>query len=577
MIKDYISDLIRKALAEMGVEAKDIPDFSVEHPDELSHGDYATNVSLILARKLKTNPVEFAKDLVLRLERLAQDNHNLLKIMIAGPGFINFYLSPEFFASQTKEILKRGKKYGRSNPPAGGGGKRKVIVEYSSPNIAKPFTVGHLRSTIIGDAIANILDFSGYKIIRDNHLGDWGTQFGKLIVAIKKWSSMDVIEKSETPIKDLVSLYVKFHEEAEINKDLENEGRAWFTKLEKGDKEARKIWKKCVKLSMKEFERVYKVLGVKFNTAYGKSFFEDKMAEVIEDVKKAGIARESEGAYLVFFNQENKEKEKYPPLMLLKTDGSSLYALRDLAADKWRKKKYGKDTIIINEVGSEQSLQFKQLFETEKLLGYVKEGERVHVGHGLYRFPEGKMSTRKGNVIWLDDVIKEAVERAGAINKETAEIVAMGAMKFNDLKREAKGDINFNWDEILNLKGDSGPYLQYSCVRAQAVLAKAKEEGVKMSVSPSLNKEGARGRFDLEKLLYRFPEVVERSGKEYAPHYLALYLTQLASEFSTFYGQGKIVDKADTNSPYKVALTRAFLNIMQNGLALLGIQVPKRM
>ncbi len=568
MIKTYIENLIKEALGKIGVEAKDIPDFSVEHPDELSHGDYATNVALILARKLKTNPVEFANKLV-EVLRQAQDNQNIQKVSVAGPGFINFSLTPEFFANQTKEILKKGKKYGRSKI----GGKKKVIVEYSSPNIAKPFTIGHLRSTIIGDALANILDFQGYKIIRDNHLGDWGTQFGKLIVAIKKWSSLEAIEKSEKPIKDLVDLYVKFHDEAEKDNTLENEGRAWFTKLEKGDKEAKKIWKTCVKLSLKEFERVYKVLGVKFNTAYGESFFEDKMAEVIEDVKKVGIARESEGAYLVFFDQENKEKEKYPPLMLLKSDGSSLYALRDLAADKWRKKKYGKDTVIINEVGMEQSLQFKQLFETEKLLGYVKEGERVHVGHGLYRFAEGKMSTRKGNVIWLDDVINEAISRAGEVNKESAEIVAIGAIKFNDLKRESKGDINFSWDEILNLKGDSGPYLQYSCVRAAAILQKAKEE----KVPTSLKLRETSEIYNLEKVLYRFPEVVERAGKEYAPHHLALYLTQLASEFSTFYAQGKIVDKTDANSPYKVALTGAFLNIMQNGLTLLGIKVPKRM
>lgn len=566
MIKETIVSLVKEALIDLGFKAEEIPAFLVEHPDELSHGDYSTNVALILARKIKQNPVEFAKKLVEKLDVLKSDL--IAKIEVAGPGFINFYLSENFFVSQTKEIVKRGKKFGQGKIGKG----KKVVMEYSSPNIAKPFTVGHLRSTIIGDALANILDFSGYKVIRDNHLGDWGTQFGKLIVAIKKWSSIETIEKSNQPIKDLVALYVKFHDEAEKDKTLEAEGRAWFTKLERGDKEAKKIWEKCVKFSLKEFERVYKVLGIKFDTAYGESFFEDKMAAVIEDVKKAGIARESEGAYLVFFDQLGADKEKYPPLMLLKSDGSSLYALRDLAADKWRKKKYGKDTIIINEVGNEQSLQFKQLFETEKLLGYIKEGERVHVGHGFYRFAEGKMSTRKGNVIWLDDVISEAVERAAAINKDTAEVVAIGALKFNDLKREAKGDINFNWDEILNLKGDSGPYLQYSCVRALAILQKAKEEKVK----PSFKKVGDCF-YDLEKILYRFPEVVERAGQEYAPHYLALYLTQLASEFSTFYGQGKIVDKLDQASPYKIALTEAFLTTMKNGLSLLGIKVPDRM
>ncbi len=560
--------MIKKAILALGIPEKDIPAFTLEHPDEMSHGDYATNVALVLSKSLRKSPVEVAKQVV---ENLNKNKPSAVeKIEIAGPGFINFYLADKYFVDGVGEILKSGEKYGRK-------GKnfftklfnnQKVIVEYSSPNIAKPFTVGHLRSTIIGDAVANILDFNGKTVIRDNHLGDWGTQFGKLIVALKKWSSIEVIEKSEKPIKDLVDLYVKFHDEAEKDKTLEDEGRAWFTKLEKGNKEARDIWQKCVALSLKEFERIYRVLNVKFDTSYGESFFEDKMAEVIVDVKKAGIARESEGAYLIFF-----AGEKYPPLMLLKTDGSSLYALRDLAADKWRKKKYGKKTIIINEVGMEQELQFKQLFEAEKLLGYIKDGERVHVAHGLYRFKEGKMSTRKGNVIWLDDVINEAIERAGQINKETAEIVAIGALKFNDLKREARGDINFDWDEILNLKGDSGPYLQYACVRAKSILEKAEKEGIKAQVESSASVVAG----ELSKLLIRFPEVVERAGQEYSPHYLATYLTALASAFSTFYAAQVVVDKSDSASPYRVALTSAFLTVMKNGLNLLGIKVPERM
>jgi len=574
-MKERIIELIKKAVGEMGISEKEMPVFTLEHPDEMSHGDFATNVSLMLSKQLKKSPVEIARQIVEKLTaeikvQNSDQGSGIEKIEVAGPGFINFYLTPDYFTEKLKKVLNKKENYGRKdqsflNKLFGG---QKVIMEYSSPNIAKPFTVGHLRSTIIGDAMANLLEFNGFKVIRDNHLGDWGTQFGKLIVALKKWSNIETIEKSEKPIKDLVDLYVRFHDEAENDKTLEDEGRAWFSKLEKGDKEARDIWQKCVNLSLKEFERIYKVLDVKFDTSYGESFYEDKMAEVIVDVKRAGIARESEGAYLIFF-----EKEKYPPLMLLKTDGSSLYALRDLAADKWRKKKYGKDTIIINEVGMEQELQFKQLFEAEKLLGYVKEGERVHVAHGLYRFKEGKMSTRKGNVIWLDDVLNEAIERAGVINKETAKVVAIGALKFNDLKREAKGDINFDWDEILNLKGDSGPYLQYSYVRAKSILEKARKEGIKAS----LNIKNNLGNIKLSKMLIRFPEIVERAGREYSPHYLATYLTELASTFSTFYANEVVVDKNDSNSPYKVALTEAFSIIMKNGLKLLGIKTPEKM
>ena len=563
MIKNILENAIKTALWELQIEEAKIGKINLEHPEELSHGDYSCNIAMILAKQVSQNPRELAEKIV--AEILERKPEEVSKIEVAGPGFINFYLSPDFFIQQSKEILKADKKFGQSKIGKG----KKVIVEYSSPNIAKPFTIGHLRSTVIGDAIANILDFSGYKVVRDNHLGDWGTQFGKLIVAIKKWSSFDDIKKSESPIKDLVALYVRFHDEAEKDLALDNEARDWFTKLEKGDREAKKIWEVCVQLSMKEFEKIYKRLGVKFDTAYGESFFEDKMKDVIEEVKKLGIAKESEGAYLVFF-----ENDKYPPMMLLKKDGSSIYALRDLAADKFRKKKYGKDVTIINEVGMEQSLHFQQLFETEKLLGYSNGHDRVHVKHGFYRFPEGKMSTRKGNGIWLDEVLDEAIEKAGAFDKNSAEMVGIGAIKFNDLKRECSKDIIFNWDEILNLKGDSGPYLQYSYARAKSILRKAKEEGVK---KVDWKKVSTKNTSHLEKMLYRFPEIVERAGQEYSPHYIATYLIELASSFNGFYAQGKIVDKADLQSPYKVALTEVFSVVLKNGLRLLGIQAPEKM
>jgi arginyl-tRNA synthetase len=561
VIKNILENSIKTALWSLKIDEKKVSKINLEHPEEFSHGDYSCNIAMILAKQVAQNPRELAEKIVAEInERKPKE---ISKVEVAGPGFINFYLSPEFFVNESKEILNKGEKFGKGEIGKG----KKVIVEYSSPNIAKPFTIGHLRSTVIGDAIANILDFSGYKVIRDNHLGDWGTQFGKLIVAIKKWSSVTDIQKSKTPIKDLVALYVKFHDEAEKDVTLEDDARSWFTKLEHNNKEAKEIWNICVKLSMKEFEKIYKRLGVKFDTAYGESFFEDKMKEVIDEVKKLGIARESEGAYLVFF-----DKDKYPPMMLLKKDGSTIYALRDLAADKFRKKKYGKDVTIINEVGMEQSLHFQQVFETEKLLGYSNGADRIHVKHGFYRFPEGKMSTRKGNGIWLDEVLDEAIEKAAAFDKNTAEVVGVGAIKFNDLKRESSGDIIFNWDEVLNLKGDSGPYLQYSYARAKSILRKAKEEKVKSNI-----KKIDGEVMTLEKILYRFPEVVERAGVEYSPHYIATYLIELASSFNNFYGQGKIVDKTDTKSSYKIALTEAFSIVLKNGLNLLGIQAPEKM
>ena len=559
-MKEKIENKIKEVLNSLGIE-EDIS-FTIEHPDDLKNGDYSTNVAMVCAKSQKSNPRELAEKIKQEFEKDLPKE--IEKVEIAGPGFINFYLSREFFTESVKEVLEKGNDWGRSNI----GNNEKVIVEYSSPNIAKPFTVGHLRSTIIGDSIARIMTFNGCDVIRDNHLGDWGTQFGKLIVAIKKWGDLSEIEKSEEPIKDLVALYVKFHDEAEKDNSLEDEARAWFVKLEQKDSEAISIWKKCIELSKKEFDRIYKKLGVsKFDTEYGESFFEDKMTAVIDDVKAKNLGKKSEGAYIIEFSEE----KKLPPLLLLKSDGSSLYALRDLAADKWRKKEYGDGIKIINEVGAEQTEYFRQIFEAEKMLGYFGEGKRKHVAHGLYRFKDGKMSTRKGNVIWLDDIIKEAEKRAGEINEESKEKVAIGSLKFNDLKRDALKDITFDWEEILNIKGDSGAYLQYSAVRAKSIYDKAGEFDL------NNKKEIPEQVTELEKNIYKFPEIVEYSYVNTEPHHIAKYLTELASAFNTFYGNTQILKDDNVYAKYHLDLVKAFYQTMKNGLWLLGIEVPERM
>ncbi|MFA6355072.1 MAG: arginine--tRNA ligase [Candidatus Paceibacterota bacterium] len=558
-MKEQIEKFIHKTLKNL--EITDVS-FSIEHPEDFKNGDYSTNVAMVCAKSLKSNPKELAEKIKVELEKNLPKE--ISKVETAGPGFINFYLSREFFTESVSKILDKKEDWGKNNK----GENKKVIVEYSSPNIAKPFTVGHLRSTIIGDSIAKILTFSGFDVIRDNHLGDWGTQFGKLIIAINKWGNLDEIEKSETPIKLLVELYVKFHDEAEKDATLEDEARAAFAKLEKKDKEAIDIWKRCIDISKKEFDRIYKKLQVTpFDTMYGESFFEDKMAVVIDDVKEKDIGKESEGAFIVEF----AEDKNLSPLLLLKKDGSSLYALRDLAADKWRKKEYGNDIKIINEVGAEQTEYFRQIFETEVMLEYFKKGDRVHIAHGLYRFAEGKMSTRKGNVIWLEDIINEALKRAGDINEETKEVVAIGALKFNDLKRDSLRDILFNWEEILNIKGDSGTYLQYTAVRANSILNKAKDFDTKDK------KEVPENVTELEKYLYQFGEVVEYSYESLQPHHIATYLTRLASEFNTFYGNTQILVEDNKYMKYHLSLIKAFYQTMKNGLWLLGIEIPERM
>lgn len=561
MILDKIRQTIALAVGKSGisVEAEEI---KIEHPTDFTLGDYSTNIALILAKRTDKKPQDLAKEIV----SFIQTDEDLARVEVAGPGFINFYLTDKFFVGQVAKVLAEKDCFGSGSPKG-----KKVLVEYSSPNIAKPFSIGHLRSTIIGDAVANILKFCGYEVIRDNHLGDWGTQFGKQIVAIKKWGDVEAISKSENPVKELVALYVKFHEEAEKDPSLEDEARAEFLKLEQGDLDAKKLWQSCIDWSMVQFDKIYGELGVKFDTVLGESTFVARAEEVYKALMENNLMKESEGADLVFFADE-----KIPPMIVRKKDGSSIYATRDLGADLERKEKYGEGLTIINEVGGEQEMYLRQLFETEKMLGWYKDGERIHVSHGLYRFSDGKMSTRKGNVIWLEDVLAETIKRAEAFNadKEVASLVGIGALKYNDLKRDSKANILFDWEEVMNLKGNSGPYLQYAHARTQSILAKAEKEGV--FAAPRSFSEVGETISAVEKLLYRFPEVVARACQDYAPHHLATYLYDLASTFSGYYVDHQVVSQ-EANSPYRVALTEAVGIVLKNGLKLLGIEAPKKM
>ncbi len=551
IIREKIKSVISDALGTLSLPAGD---FLLEHPADLKLGDYASNVAMVFGKKHNRLPKDLASDIV---KQLYLDNYDWLeKAEVAGPGFINIFLTKKFL-TETVSDLQVGE-LGLVDFGAG----QKAIVEYSSPNIAKPFSIGHLRSTIIGAAIANLLEVSGYEIIRHNYLGDWGTQFGKMIVAIKKWGNLAEIEASQEPVKELVALYVRFHAEAEKDPTLDDEARAWFTKLEHGDGEAIAMWQKCIALSKIDFAKIYQRLGVEFDLDRGESFLEGKTDSVLEEIKKSGFVHESEGATLFFFPED-----KMPPMMLAKKDGSSLYALRDLASDFGRKTEFAPD-LIINEAGSEQKLHFEQVIEAERLLGWFNPGQRVHIGHGFYRFAEGKMSTRKGNVIWLEDVLGEAIKRASEFNPDSAEEVGIGALKYNDLKRDSKLDITFDWDDVLNLKGNSGPYLQYTVARAKAVLDKSDKQPEALTQLNEID-------WELARYLYRFPEVVERSARDYAPHQLCTYLYELASVFNNFYAQEKIV--GSEREEEKLALVLATVNILTKGLDLLGIAVPENM
>lgn len=559
-IRKTLHTIVHSALVSCEVS---LVSFSIEHPAHPQFGDYSTNAALVSAQQSKTNSRELATKIV---QHILNKKHKILeKVEVAGPGFINFTLSKKYFEETISSIHKEGETFGSSTR----GNKKTAIVEFSSPNIAKPFTIGHLRSTIIGDALARILAFSGYHVLRDNHLGDWGTQFGKQIVALKMWGSENDLAQTKQPVKYLVDLYVKFHAEAEKNPALEEEARAWFLKLEQGDKEARRIWKLCVDYSMAQFQELYTMLDVKFDMMLGESFFEDKMQPILHDLVSKKLAEESEGALLVFFKDE-----KYPPLMVRKKDGATLYATRDLATDKYRVETWGKDILIINEVGAEQSTYFQQIFEIEEALGYITKKQRVHVGHGLMRFKDGKMSTRKGNTIWLEDVLHDAVDRASLFNPKVAQEVGIGALKYNDLKREVSKEVVFVWDDVLNLKGNSGPYLQYTYARARSVERKAKDVGIEMRLSSQTSSIEITM---VERILAQFPEIVERSADEYAPHHICTYLFSLAQEFNAYYAKHQIVGEDKDLSSYRLMVTHAVAQVMKNGLTLLGIASPEVM
>lgn len=576
MDKEFVlTEIIKKALSVLNLN---LP-VKLEKPTDEQFGDLSSNVAMVAFKDLNekfNSPRELAEALVTEIKKADQEQI-IKEISVAGPGFINFKLGHDHLLEKLQEIIKN-KDISLINL----GQNKKAIVEYSSPNIAKPFTIGHLRSTIIGDSVANLLEESGYKVFRDNHLGDWGTQFGKQIVAIKKWGNETEINLAENPVEKLVALYVKFHEEAEKNPDLDDEARLWFRKLEDGDKEARELWQKCIDWSFIEFARIYDHLQINFTEnngrGYGESYFESMLQSLIEDLKKSGFVQEGkEGAILFFY-----PNDEMPPLMIAKKDGSTLYATRDLAADKWRREnpRYqnedGSAPLVINEVGSEQTFYFQQLYRIEELLGWYQKGQRVHVKHGLYRFKEGKMSTRKGNVIWLDEVLKKAKNKAlDFTSDETiASQVSVAALKWNDLKRKSEININFDWDEILNLQGNSGPYMLYSYARARSILRKASES--------SSNKEETSNFkvSDLEKSLLNsidnFPKVVARCSSEFAPHYLCTYLFELAQLFNSFYNKYPILHSS-LERQFRLDLVEAVSIILKKGLNLLGISTLEKM
>ena len=572
MFKAEIEKLIKKAIKqEFGLKPKDI---EIEKPQEQSFGDYATNVALVMSKKLKAKP----KNIALKLKRAIKGFRSDLldKIETAGPGFINFFLSDEYLMKELNKVLKEKSKYGSSKIGKG----KTLVIDYSSPNIAKFFGIGHLRSTIIGQSIYNIYKFIGWRCIGDNHLGDWGTQFGKVIYQFKK----NKLNIKEITIEDLERAYIDFHKEVLEEPIIEKRARAWFKKLEQGDKEAKKIWQFCRDLSLKEFKKVYDLLGIKIDYTLGESFYQKMLKEVVGEVVKKKITLKSQGALIVKY-----PGEKIPPAMLLKSDGATTYLARDLATIKYRLKKWKPD-LVIYEVGAEQKLHFQQLFWLVEILGWAERNDFYHLSHGLIRFKHEKISTRSGRTIRLKQVLKQAVEKAREIinkpetsrglsekeKEQVAKEVGIGAIKYNDLSHHCSKDIIFKWDKILNLKGNSGPYLQYTYARCQSVLKKGnfKPFLARLNNKVKISKEEK----DILRIISRFSEKVQDSAKTFSPNLICNFAFNLAKKYNLFYSRKPIIKAKDAKmKKFRLVLTFSVAQVLKNSLFLLGISTPKKM
>lgn len=495
------------------------------------------------------------------------------KIEVKG-AYINFFTNKKYYVNEIlTKVIENGDNYGKSDLGQG----KSIVIDYSSPNIAKPFHVGHLRSTVIGKAIYNIYEALGYKSIGINHLGDWGTQFGKLIVAYKKWGSKEAVE--EKGIEELMRIYVKFHDEADNDNTLNDEARAWFVKMQDNDKEAISLWKWFYDISLKEFERVYETLGVKFDYYLGESFYNDKMDAVVEELKNKNLLVESEGAMIV-----DLEAENMPPCLIIRKDGGTLYATRDITAALYRKKTFDFEKCIIV-TALDQNLHFSQFFRVIEKMGYDWADKLKHVAFGLVSLESGKLSTRKGNVVLMEDLLNEAIKESKKIieakspdlpNKElVSRQVGIGAVIFNDLYNNRIKDVVFSWDRMLNFDGETGPYVQYTYARACSVLRRVEFDSARAESDYSVIYDTAT--VDVCKLIENYPEKIKDAADKYEPSIIARYLVDLAQAFNKFYHDNPILGSEGEIKEARTALVYSVKLILKSGLKLLGIQAPEQM
>jgi arginine--tRNA ligase len=562
--KKLISESLKSEIEDLTLEEITA---LIEVPPNKEMGDYAFPC-FKLAKVFRKAPNAIAEDLAGKI----QPTDDINKIINLG-GYVNFFVNKESLAKKViNQVLTEKENYGKSEFGKG----KTVVVEFSSPNIAKPFHIGHVRTTVIGNALSKIYASQGYHVEKLNHLGDYGTQFGKLIVAYKLWGDKQAVEND--PIKELLKLYIRFHDEAETKPEMEDEAREWFTKLENGDEEAKDLWQWFRDESLKEFSRVYKLLDIDFDSYVGESFYSDKMPAVIKELKEKNLLEESDGAMIV-----NLEDSKLPPALIQKRDGSTLYLTRDLASAFYRKKLYDFDKSIYV-VGSQQELHFKQCFEIIKRMGYEWYKDMIHVQFGMVALEEGTMSTRKGRVVFLEDVLNQAIDRTRQIIDEknpeaenideVAKAVGVGAVVFQELSNSRIKDYTFSWDRTLSFEGETGPYVQYTHARCCAVLRKADQP-----VSADINYEllSDQDAADVLSVLENFNKSLMTAMKKNEPHIVTRFVLDLAQAFNKFYHNSPIlVDDADLRAA-RLALVEATRQTIGNALKILGMKAPQKM
>ena len=535
-------------------------------PPDPALGDYAFPC-FRLARPLHTAPPKIAEALC------AAWNHAEVASVRPVNGYMNFFLNRENFAAETlAALLSQGERFGSSDLGKG----KTVCLDYSSINIAKRFHIGHLSTTMIGHSLKRIFDFLGYTTVGINHLGDWGTQFGKMVCAYKKWGSREDVESRG--IDAMTELYVRFHEEAEKDPSLEDEGRAWFKKIEDNDPEAMEIFSWFKEVTLRDAAKVYEKLGVTFDSYAGESFYNDKMEPVIQELRDKGLLVQSEGAWVV-----DLEGDSMPPCLILKSDGATIYATRDLAAAIYRQNTYHFDKCLYV-VAYQQDLHFRQVFRVLEKMGYPWAKDCVHVAFGMVSFEGEALSTRKGNVVLLDDLLDQAVAKAREIieekspnleNKdEVARQVGIGAVVYTDLSANRIKDIDFRWERALNFDGESAPYVQYTHARCCSVLRKA---GDLVNAAPDWSALTDDEVQALLRLLSRFPDVIREAADKYEPSMITRAVTDIAQAFNKYYYEHRILDGEPAQAAARVALTEATRAVIKTGLYLIGIEAPERM